>query len=505
MAGWRQRVLLKFSENKKDAWTVDDAIKGTAIIGATGAGKTTSSGKTIAMQFLKEGWGGIVLCAKPDEADLWLQYCDDAGRSDDVIVFGKNSVHQSGDYEGQKIVFNPLDYEMNRDGDGAGETFNITNIFMNLYRMGNRISNEDTPKDERFWDSALKRMLNRSIDMIKIAGEELSYDNLIALINSCPKESNPFNEDKWERDYAESTDIDNDPDLQESYFLKCLTKVYQEIENEQEGTALFNAAYSAYTYFTRTFPELSERTQSTVIESFMGLAEPFINGLLFEHFSGKTNLFPEQTFTEYKIIILDFPVKEYLEAGVMAQSVFKLIFQQAVERRRDGEYPMPVFLWADEAHYFVTPYDQIFLTTARSSRAATVFLSQNIPNYLAAIGTQDAKSRVDSLMGNLNTKIFHANSDTMTNKYSSEMIGQAVSFMSSRGSSSTLFSMNFSSSRDLRSDYRPQVQPREFTTLRSGGDGNNLEVDAIVFVTGRKWSTGNNFIRTIFEQKFSNK
>lgn len=504
MASWRKKVLLKFSEHENDWWTVDDAIKGTAIIGATGSGKTTSSGKTIAKQFLKQKWGGIVLCAKTDEAALWLEYCKEANiPANKVVVFGKDRKHEHGPYKGQTIVFNPLQYEMTRSGSGAGETFNIVNIFMNLYRMGNRISNEEAGKDERFWDSALKRLLSRTIDLIKIAGEDLTYKNMTDLVSSLPSAKNPFNEDEWIKNYCSSTDIDNDPDLQADFFLKCLTKVYQEVEDEEESSPKFIAAYASQKYFTKTLPEMSDVTQATIIESFLGLVEPFANGSLYNHFTGTTNLKPEETFTDGKIIILDFPVKEYLEVGVMAQSVFKLLFQQAVERRNVDKHPRPVFLWADEAHYFINPYDQIFLTTARGSRAATVFLSQNIPNYLAAIGSQDAMSRVNSLMGNLNTKIFHANSDTITNKYSSDMIGQSIAFMSSSGSSNNLFTLSFSSSKNMRSEYRPQVQPKEFTLLRSGGEP-HFQVDAIVFVTSRKWSNGTNYIRTIFEQKFKN-
>ena len=31
--------------------------------------------------------GGLVLCAKPEEVELWLKYAKDHGRSNSVIVF----------------------------------------------------------------------------------------------------------------------------------------------------------------------------------------------------------------------------------------------------------------------------------------------------------------------------------------------------------------------------------------------------------------------------------
>ena len=140
MNNYLKKVLLRFSDDPKDSWTVDDAMKGISIFGGTGSGKTSASGRTLALKYLDEGWGGIVLCAKPDEAGLWKDYCEETGRSKDLIVFKKNAVHQEGEFKGQLMVFNPVDYELRRPGEGAGETQNITNIFMNIYRMGNRIA-----------------------------------------------------------------------------------------------------------------------------------------------------------------------------------------------------------------------------------------------------------------------------------------------------------------------------------------------------------------------------
>ncbi len=506
MEDWRQEVLLKFSSNPQDYWTVDDAIKGTSILGGTGSGKTSGSGKAIALQFLKKGWGGLVLCAKTDEADLWWDYCKKTNREHDIIHFSKDATHDSGKHEGKTIIFNPLDYEMTREGEGAKEVFNITNIFMNLYKMGNRITNESSEggSDNRFWDTALKRLLNKTIELIIIANEELTYKNMIAIVTSSPTESKPFSEQNM-RNAIRLVYQQNFEDelLSKNYFLKCLALAYVNIEEEEQGSSLFTTYDSIYKYFTESLPGITGQTHTTIVESFMGLAEPFLSGLLEKHFSGKTTLKPEEAFTDNKIILLDFPVKEHLEAGIMAQSIFKLIFQQAVERRKTDEHPTPVFIWADEAQYFLNPYDQIFLTTARSSRAATVFLSQNLSNYMAAMGAKsNTDSQVHSFMGNLATKIFHANSDAVTNDYASNLIGSTIGFNSTRGSSRSLFSMNIQSNKSMQTTYLPQVQPMEFTLFKSGGLQNNFDVEGIVFSTGKRWSTGTNHMKVIFEQNF---
>ncbi len=55
-----------------------------------------------------------------------------------------------------------------------------------------------------------------------------------------------------------------------------------------------------------------------------------------------------------------------------------------------------------------TAYDMQFQTTCRSSRVATVYLTQNISNMYAALGGSDqGENQANSLFANLNTKIFH--------------------------------------------------------------------------------------------------
>jgi hypothetical protein len=500
------KPLIRLSDNPVDFWTVDDAMKGISIMGGTGSGKTTASGKRLALTFLKEGWGGLVLCAKTDEAKLWEEYCEEAGRLNDLIIFRKGTKYKENEedeeikkFAGQEIVFNPVDYEMKRTGEGAAEPLNITNIFMNIYRMGNRIASEGDTKEERYWDTALKRCLNRTIELIKLSGLDLTYKNMVKVISTAHSVTE-----------LQLTDIRNNfkegkriEDINPDNFCSLCLVLAESNVNDNDSNERINSFNMVDSYFTTAFPRMSDRTRSIVTESFMGLAEPFLSGLLYRHFSHATNIFPEWTYQKKKIIVLDFSVMEFLEAGITAQCVFKLIFQQVMERRNVSEFPTPVFLWADEAQYFVNPYDQIFLTTARSSRTSTVYLSQNISNYFAVMGSgHDAKSRVDSLMGNLSTKIFHANSDAETNEYASRLIGNDITSLATVGNQVNLLSLGFTESEGLNSQFQPQIQPREFTVLKSGGSLNDYKVQAILMVSGREWSTGKNYYKTTFKQQF---
>ena len=191
---------------------------------------------------------------------------------------------------------------------------------------------------------------------------------------------------------------------------------------------------------------------------------------------------------------MDFPVKEYLQAGVYAQGLFKFLWQQATERREVKEESVPVFLWIDEAQLFLSDYDQIFQTTARSSKACTVFISQNISNYYVSIGGRNPQAKADSLLGNLSTKIFHSNNDTVSNEWAAKTIGKAFRNVES-------VSIGKGDSIGLSQQFHWQVEPREFTTLKSGGQQNDYRVQGIVTIAGREWSNGRNFIKKSFNQK----
>lgn len=492
---------LRILGRDSDVWTVDDAVKGVSIIGGTGSGKTTGSGQMLAKTFLREGWGGVVLCAKPGEAKLWEEYCEETGRKNDMVIFNKGKTIDGK----EPMVFNPIDYEFKRGGIGGGDTHNITNIFMNIYKMSEKIGGAGESRDERFWDTALKRLLSRVVDLLKLAKEDLSYRNMIDIITSYKNitpsditdELTAYHKDK--ANYAATSKA--------SYCLKCLMYAYHYTFNcGDRPYEEINAYDLAEEYFTNSFPSLDPKTCATITESFMGLLDPFLSGILLEHFSDANNLNPEIVYEEKKIIVLDFSIKEYLNAGIVAQSIFKLIFQQAMERRNTELYPQPVFLWGDEAQYFINSYDQIFLTTARSSRTATVYLSQNIPNYLSAMGGgQDAKAKVDSLMGNLCTKIFHANTDTVTNEYASHLIGKAIQHMQNVSEQHNPSRISNSLTQGFSSQLMHQVEPRHFTLLKTGGEQNGFKVGAIIVVSGRKWSNHKNYLETQFKQEFYNK
>ena len=470
-----------------EACTLRDAIAGTAIFGPTGSGKTSGSGYAITMPYLRAGFGGLVLTAKADERVLWERYCREAGRLDDLIIIGADAAQR----------FNFLDYELNRKGEGAGLTENIVSLFTNVMEIRERNSSGGGGGDESpFWKENANRTLRSAVDLVAFATGKVSVPELVSVCLSAPTSPAQL------RDTA----------FQES--SKCFQ--YLKMADRKPKTARQQHDFGVVCdLFGLEWPNLAERTRSTIQATFMGWADLLNRGLLRELFCTDTTITPDAV-RDGKIILLDLPVKEYGEVGQLAQVIFKYSFQRSIERRNVSENPRPVFLWMDEAQHFLTSYDFQFQATCRSAWVATVMLSQSISSFYAALGGNErARVETDSLLTNLTTKVFHAlGGDAVTAEWAAGLIGRTRQFFANGNTThsgddrwSAVLGLdwlghNGSTSAGFSESFEFEVQPREFTRLRTGGPANDWCVDAIVFQNGRVFKqSGRSWLPVTFRQK----
>jgi hypothetical protein len=453
-----ETVLVPFSP--KDVWTVQDSFEGTAIFGANGTGKTSTSGATLAMRMLQHGYGGLVLTVKNDETDLWTNpntgYCARAGRLNDLLIVNKDGTHQ----------FDFMEYELQRSGPGAGETSELARLFSTVLESGGGAGGNDP-----YWPRAMNQLLRNAIDMAKFATERVSLRVLNTIVHEAPLSLEEAKGEEWQA-------------------LVRATRAGAKTTIEQSDVDL------TLDYFNREFPRLNDKTRSSIVSVFTSMADMLLRGTVGYLFSGgKVTVTPEESHAG-KIIVIDLPVKEYGETGRFAQMVFKYIWQRAAERRDKNKPMRPVFLWCDESQELVTGNDAAFQGTARSSAVATVYLTQNVRNYHARLGGgAKAEAETDSLLGNLSTKIFHANGDAMTNQWAERVFGYAPRKRNGGSVSGQNTTVNWNEATE------PVVPAKKFTMLRKGGTTNNRKVDAIIFQTGRQWqATGDNFIPVVFEQ-----
>ena len=213
----------------------------------------------------------------------------------------------------------------------------------------------------------------------------------------------------------------SDPDWQaQSYFFGCFVDAVGRLDDAigERTTA----------YWRGDFATLDQKTRGNIIISLTTTLDRFNHGWLRDAFCGQTSMVPELTF-HGMVILLNMPALTRNEDGIIAQQLFKYMWQRAVLARNalaPQHRERPVFLWADEAQYFLNSYDGEFLSTARGSRACTVFLSQSLPTYYAKMGGDNAHDRVHHLLGNFATRIWHNNACAETNEWAAKTIGRAL-------------------------------------------------------------------------------
>lgn len=478
------------SNTPENFWSLKDAFEGTQIFGATGSGKSSGSGQAIARAFLEANLGGLVLTAKPDEILSWQEYAKATGRESDLLIVDENSPY----------CFNFLRYEFHRKGAGGGHTENLVNLFCTVLESSERRQGSGGGSDS-YWQRTLKQLLRNAVDLAVLAADDVDLPSLYRIITSAPRSDADVQDPRWQANSV------------------C----HALIEHAKEGAKRKGRESDwelTRDYWLQEFPNLAGETRSVIVSTFTSMADCFLRGFLRRLFCTDLNFRPEDCFAG-KIIILNLPVKEYHDLGQFAQVLFKFIWQRAVERRippgisrAEAERTIrPVFLWADEAQFFANSHDALFQSTARSSRACTVYLTQNLPSYHATFGGSNARAEVDAFLGNLGTKIFHSNGDSTTNEWAANTIGRTrqVQMSGSLSEGATpagaASRMNQQAGGTLVFEYT--VQPQEFTMLATGGTDSGLKVESVIFQGGRKWLTHDkakptvqNYIRHSFSQNY---
>lgn len=482
--------LLDFSADtnrpqRENYWCLKDAFEGVQVFGGTGSGKSSGSGQALARAFLEANLGGLVLTAKTDEVLAWKRYAEQTGRVSDLLIVSPDSLWR----------FNFLKYEQTRPGAGAGHTENLVNLFCSILEAADK---KQSGGGDAYWMRTLKQLLRNAIDLITISTGQVDLPAIYRVITTAPLSVAEAADETWQKESV----------------CFALIEHAQSQASEKKREQDFDLTRN---YWLREFPSLAGDTRSIIVSVFTSMADCFMRGIFRDLFCTDLNFSPEDSF-KGRIIILDLPVKEYNELGQFAQVLFKFVWQRAVERRvppgisrtQAEQTIRPVFLWADESQFFVNSYDALFQSTARSSRACTVYLTQNLPSYHANLPGHNARAEADAFLGNLQTKIFHANGDPSTNNWASESIGKTKQLR---------FSGNMTESQGARAasaqhsaggnqvfDYL--IQPQEFTVLRTGGQENECKVDAVIFQGGRRWlSPGKepkpqNYLRHVFPQVY---
>ncbi|MEM9995343.1 MAG: hypothetical protein AAGE79_14585, partial [Acinetobacter pittii] len=162
--------LVKFGG--KAHWSIRAACEGTLILGGIGSGKTSGSYALILRAMLREGFGGLLLTVKPQEAAEYRKLCIQAGRERDLIEIEPGGEHS----------FNWLEYEASKKNDEMPLTDNIVEIFNTCIKAS---AEKNVGRgDDGFWQSSLTLLIGHVIDLSLLAYGKVNLDLIYHIVQS---------------------------------------------------------------------------------------------------------------------------------------------------------------------------------------------------------------------------------------------------------------------------------------------------------------------------------
>jgi len=472
---------------KHHCFTIGDSLAGGLFCsGQTSAGKSSAVLKYTVMGMLQADYALVFLTVKREDAAQYLRWAKEAGRECDVVFFDASGRHR----------FNFLEWEAQRD-DGAGKVINITALLYDIARAvaGGAGAEGHASGDARFFDGVLHLFLTVLVALAIASGEEMSVPLLRRLADGAAKNLTELHSREWKENSPHSA---------------LLTRL-SEAEASMDANARADLA-EIFTFFTSTWPALSDRTKSIVDIMWSRLVQPFMFAPLRDAFTTYSTVTPDQAFEEGKIVIVDLPAQLGL-AYRMGGLIWKICFQTAALRRvnRTGQPLRPACLVMDEAQNFLQGPgitgggDAAFAAVSRSSAASMIILLQNLPLMRSAMGDDDA---CRALLGNLTTKIACANSDAETNRFFSELVGSRWIDVTTRNVGQSLGRSGDDSHLNGGSSRTPQkrawIEPEAFNELMRGGPAFGHRVSAIVH-RGTMFDQGDGeppapFLKLVFNQ-----
>lgn len=477
-----QQVLFEFGE--REQFTIADSVEGLIGIGATGSGKSTGPAARAFSSMLRARYGGLLLTSKPDDLRLIASsYFRNTGRNprEDIVVMQPDELHPAARWPADllgpphRYALNVLQYEFER---GGGLTSNVVDVLHTA-----TTPQESQGRMDPFWSEAYRELILHAVDLQVMASlltngkADVRLDDILAIVRSAPVSLGDVTSERFRSG-------------------RCFELLQLADQGREKLTAArFGDWQQTADYWLRHLPAMADETRTSIIATFTAKVTGLLRSPLRELLCGRSDeaIMPERSLERDpvtghpKVIVLNLPVKLYHNVGRVAQTLYKTIWQRAAERRAAAidagdENWCPAFLGVDEAQNFVTYEDALFQQAARSAMVATVYLTQNLPNFYVEIG----EHATQSLLGNLQTKIFLAQGDPTTNEWAERVFGEELQAfltepLTGEGGPSRSYS------------YNAVIPAIRFTELKKGGrspdPARNRRVGSFIFQAGRQWKT----------------
>jgi hypothetical protein len=398
-SSWNLDAPLLALSPQGDVTTIRQSFEHYSCMGATGGGKSSAMA-TLSAAMLRAGYGFLVLTTKYEETEYWIRHCRANGRGDSVVIFDESQ------------GYNFIDHELYRQG--AAGLGNVTECIMRIVDAAESASGSAVgrPSDE-FWKAGIRQWVSHTLPLLYSAWGKVTVASIIEFITSAATDGKQYTDRAFNaRSFAGRT------------MARTVDRPAVPLPPDVLRPLL--------DYWVNQYPAIPDKTRGNLLISLTTKLDRFTSGRMKNCFCDRTTIVPEMMF-QGAVIIMNMPVLTWNEDGIIGQRVFKYMAQRTTEARNTLAPALkdrPLCFWFDEAQNHVDR-DEEFLSTARSSRASVVLMSQSLPTYFARQAPEKAAA-VKSLIGKCNTHIWMLNSCPETNQWASSLIGRGIQYRSTQ-------------------------------------------------------------------------
>jgi len=466
--GHPDQVLLQLSP--VDTFTIEDSFSHVHICGRAGSGKSSTVGDTAALSMLRQGYGGLVVSAKP-EREHWQRLCRAAGREDDLIVINAHG----------NVPFNFLDYAVQTAG--AGYATEAADLFMEGCKAAVPPNQRNAAAADPFWSTSATQLISHAIRLLHSAGETVSVPAVMDVLQSLPTSLDDVRDQAW---------------WDGSFAAQCIRAADERLDEDDPERYDFDRTSA---FILKETAAWGDKTRSSIVACVSAPADALMSNPLRSVLCGGLVVRPEDALIRDKILLVDLPSLQTGVAGRIANAILKRSFMDAVQRRDPSVGP-PVFIWSDEAHenLLANNRDATFAATARSQRCALVYLTQGRTNYDAVIGKEPGSS----LLGNFAIHYGLSNGCVATNEWFAQAIGKTWAVhtgISQNTPSHPGQHGQGSSGSNISESFDDQFPAQRFTTLRACSPQTGGLADAVCLQSGRVWqANGLNHLPVVFQR-----
>ncbi|MCS6275453.1 MAG: type IV secretory system conjugative DNA transfer family protein [Opitutus sp.] len=323
---------------------------------------------------------------------------------------------------------------------------------------------------DHIWRQAVENMVRHAVTVVFRATDDLLLDDIVSVVKSAPQNLAQAKDPTWCRE----------------------SKCAQMIESAVNRSGGDRNVQLARSYFLQEFAVYPPDTKNSVLFTFSsGCADVFQREPLHGMFFAGTDYTPE-ILLDGAILLCDCPVNEYREIGRIANGLLRLSVQRMLERRASHPSQRPVAIIWDECQKTLLRSDVSFQETARSSKCATVAVTQHVPALRDAVGPD----LTATFLGNLRTKLFWQNNEPETGDYMRKLCGQKEVPKQTHGRDAS--GKNTHSETPILEDALP---PQATHNLKTGGKENDYQVTGFLIVGSKKLKNDEPYQEILIHQK----